>query len=681
MGRQTLSRLTIPTPQMILGLSFAAIASVILQRMTPKSTFSDSDPFYSPRPLATYTPEPLFDVGFPVGRACVKVVSLSPTSCKIQLTPVISHEVSSRMRSLFANLIPRTGGPSIASAALDDSKSYKSLLYFVQNLSPTTDYTVNLYAKIGTSDSDRLIHLCSYMITTHSNGKNLLQNPSFEESAPAPYLPSRPKADNSGFSARHWTPFYNGGARRFCERTSVSETHYVHPHSGHCMLVMARLSTDWHWPRSTRYFGAHQAVPMTDTSTFVVSLWYIHLHYKSFKSAASIVVSWVLADGSVSDGSSVPLVAREDWTPVCLLVQSEFLVRMAHIFIHLENDEMQEAELTLSSKLFVDDVAVWIPQKSETLTQCYKTQTARSVPRPREEPTRHLISRVRPAAEELTAAIPLTADRVLRLETLSRHLGGGTVVAAVAVRTLEEVLMFRKIWQAKRWLREHVDVMFVRRTDNDPLAINALRNIAVSLANTTFVIVLDVDMAPGSHPYDCMRSGDALHSLLPPGKRRVLTMNTFFSGVHQRPARDKAELLHVLRNDAGSAYCAGSQKAGRLKTWFWEQNGRRTRFQKDFEPYVIARRYGYPEFDERFRGYGFNKIAWTVTVEYAGWEMFTLPEAFVTHLNHVENSWVSSIDNAYYIQTWRRFLAFVADMADARRDAYDLAQTINVENK
>lgn len=680
MSRQKLMYVSGPIPQLILGSLLAAIASVILHQMVPISNPSDPNPSYASRPLISHAPESLFEMDLPVGRACVKVVDMSPTCCNLQLIPVISQGVSSRMRSLIAHLVPRTGGSPIASATLNDTKSHISLFYFVQNLSPATDYTVNLFADTGTYESKRLNHLCSYTITTYPKGENLVQNPSFEEFAPAPYLPSRLSTDNSGTNARQWTPFYNGGARRFCKRVSVSEKHSIQPHSGNCLLVMARLSIDWQWPRSLRYFGAHQAVPLEGASAFVVSLWYIHLH-ESLISAASMVVSWVLTDGSVSDGASVLLDPAENWTPVCLLVEGKAPVRMAHIFVHIEDDETQKRDPTLSGKLFIDDVAVRIPRKSESLSQCYKTQTAKFVSKPREKPRRHLVGHVRPAADELTAAIPLTADRVLRLEALSRHLGGGAMVAAVAVRTVEEVLMFRKIWQAKKWLREHVDVMFVRRADDGPLAINALRNTAVSLANTTFVVMLDVDMAPGSHPYDCFRGGNALHLLLPPSKRRLLTMNTFFSDIHQRPARDKTELLHVLRNDAGSAYCAGSQKAGRLKTWLWEQNGRRTKFQRDFEPYVIARRHGYPEYDERFRGYGFNKIAWTAAVEYAGWEFFTLPKAFVTHLNHVENSWVSSIDHVYYIQTWRRFLTFVADIADARRETHDLAQIIKVEDK
>lgn len=680
MRKREIPKRTLLLGQLVLGAVLAITASFALRRMNPMCNQRDTDPLYAPRPLISCAPQALQEIDLPVGRACVKVKAMSSTSCNLQLSPVISNTISAHMRSLSVHLIPRTGGLPIASADLDGLRVSKMLYYFAENLSPATDYIINLYVDVGTSKINRRTHLCSHMITTHPEELNLLQNPSFEESAPAPFLPSRPKTDNSEFNARHWTPFYNGGARRFCKEVSASQTRSVQPHSGQCLLVMARLQNDWHWPRSARYFGAHQAVPLADASAFVVSLWYIHLHGNTFNESASMVVSWVYIDGSVSDGTTVSLPLAEDWTPVCLLVRSTLSrVSMAHIFVHIEDDETLETDLSQSGKLFVDDIAVRIAHESESFVHCHSVQIATPNSRIREKPQRHLVSRKRPAAEELTAAVPLTADRVLRLETLSRHIGGGAIVATVAVRTAEEVEIFRKTWQAKRWLREHVDVMFVRRTDEGPLAINALRNMAVSMANTTFVVMLDVDMAPASQPYDCLRDGKALETLLPPGTRRLLAMGTFFTDVHQRAARNKTELLHMLSHDAGSAYCAGAQKAGRLKTWFWEQMGRPIRFQRDFEPYAIARRQGYPEYDERFRGYGFNKIAWTVAVEYAGWELFTLPQAFVTHLNHVENSWVSNIDHVHYIQTWRRFLAFVADVADARRDTSDLARVIGIE--
>lgn len=674
-----LLKLTFPLQWWVaVGIILALMSSIFTRRWGPQHRSLDEDPSYKQHLIPSCPPMPFIHLDLPVGRACVQVMAISARSFTIKLTPSLPLAITSKSGLMTAQVHSRTGGPAIAQANLRTNVSHSSLMYSVQNLSIAADYIVNLYINVTCSKFNRFLHLCSYPITTLPEDKNFLQNPSFEETASGAYPPSRSRNDNSNLNPRYWTPFYNGGSRRFCETISISQDHVIRPRSGRCFLTMARLSMDWHWPREMRYFGVHQAVPLSNVDVFVASIWYIYLESPN-NSAARAVVSWVHRDNRISDGTSIPFPPTNEWSPICISVVSESPIRMAHLFIHLDENGAQQEDSSPSAKLFIDDAAIWVPQKAPPPSQCFRIKALSSEQSRREKFRRHLRARVRPSSSELSVAVPLTADRVLRLETLSKQLGGGAVVAAVAVQSEWEIAAFQKVWRAKRWLREHVDVAFIHRTDQSPLAINALRNIAITLANTTFVVMLDVDMVPASLPFSCLKDGSMLHKFLPRGQRKMLAMNTFFTNVHQRAARDKTELLHMLTHDAGSAYCAGAQKAGRLKTWLWEDASRQVKFQKDYEPYVVARRDEYPEYDERFRGYGFNKIAWTVSTEYAGWKLFTMPQAFVTHLNHPENSWVSNIDNAHYIQTWRRYLAFVAEIADARVDISNIVKMIDTD--
>ncbi|CDF36994.1 unnamed protein product [Chondrus crispus] len=117
----------------------------------------------------------------------------------------------------------------------------------------------------------------------------------------------------------------------------------------------------------------------------------------------------------------------------------------------------------------------------------------------------------------------------------------------------------------------------------------------------------------------------------------------------------------MLKNRAGTSYCLNSQRANKIKRWYRQTDATEVRALTDYEPYGIVRRDKYPAYDERFSGYGFNKISWAFGAEYGGWRLFLLPAAFLTHLNHVENDWVRSISVPHYLQTWRRFLAFAAE--------------------
>eukprot|EP00636_Phaeomonas_parva_P011607 CAMPEP_0118874748 /NCGR_PEP_ID=MMETSP1163-20130328/16075_1 /TAXON_ID=124430 /ORGANISM="Phaeomonas parva, Strain CCMP2877" /LENGTH=390 /DNA_ID=CAMNT_0006810171 /DNA_START=105 /DNA_END=1277 /DNA_ORIENTATION=+ len=54
-----------------------------------------------------------------------------------------------------------------------------------------------------------------------------------------------------------------------------------------------------------------------------------------------------------------------------------------------------------------------------------------------------------------------------------------------------------------------------------------------------------------------------------------------------------------------------------------------------YEPYLIVRKTQYlPLFDERFTGYGKNKIQWILHLRYLGWAFTVLPDVYVTHLPH-----------------------------------------------
>lgn len=668
----------------IVYVAIGILLSIIFAKLTSPAVLNESsdtilhDPSYKPRASRKCTPPPTIDQEYPVTRTCIHLIKSTPTELTFKISLPRTRPNSSA-RSFLAHLVPQIGGQAVAEGTLE-SKS-NQFIYNATNLSAGRDYTLQVYQLFETNPTR--VHICTGRISTQAHEENLVQNPSFEDAAEAPYLATQQSGDKR--NARQWTPFYNGGARRKCSFVHVSNDTVVGPRSGQCLLLLGRVISDWHWSLSRMHFGAHHAVSLPNASEVVISVWYTYFpvlgqEHDVSNSFASLVVSWVFSDGGLSDGVSVTLDQKKEWTPVCVHVPAppDKALRMVHIFFHNDEAEEKKGNIFASNVLLIDDVAAWEPNSNSIIPQyCYQSPIppTANIAKPATSPPVHLRAIKRVATNTLTIGVPMTADRILRLEMLSKQFGGGAIAAAVVVRNEQEMKSFASSWNRKLWLRNHVDIAFVRLcNESQALAINALRNVAMALTNTTFVVMLDVDMTPAPFSFDCLRQGDGnfLTDLLPSGKKRLIATTVYMMDTHQRATRDKDELRNAVLQRAGMAYCINSQKGSRLKTWFKNDFTRMTRFRRDYEPYAIGRRINYPKFDERFSGYGFNKISWLHGAEARGWEISVLGNVFVTHLNHVENSWVSGINETHYLTIWRRYLGMTAELNDFTNLIQDL---------
>lgn len=558
------------------------------------------------------------------------------------------------------------------------------LIYTATRLTAATEYLIHLNHHTPRSNPATRI-LCTARLPTAPLAPNLLQNPSFEATADPPFPSS--SFSTSQRNPRFWTPFYNGLSRSHCAALPIHTGKQIYPYSGNCFLLLGAHPSDWHLPAERRFHGVHQALPLNSAHA-QVSLHYILPPAAApphRQSHASLIVSWALADGTLSDGTRLPLPPTPHWTFVCLHVAAPKAtpLRVLHVFIHLNpppDDGLPPPNPVEDTLLAVDAAAVIAVPPTHPPAHCYSVMLNPTRPSSRNATTTvttalvphvHLPAQSPVATHALSVAVALTADRVLRLEALSRYFGGGTVTAAVAVRDERDVETFVHAWTNKAWLNQHVSVSFVRdAVHNGSLAINALRNVAVRMTKSEFVLLLDVDMVPSAREFDCwratVRKGDVRETLVK-GMRRAIIAPVLVSDVGVRPVKDKEEMIHGMGRGVVTAYCLASQRGTRIKRWIRAVEGRRTRMLAGDEPYAIVRRDEMRAFDERFVGYGFNKVSWATAMTAWGWEFYVADRVMVTHLNHVENGWVAEIDENGYLQTWRRFLAYVAELGDFGR--------------
>lgn len=63
-------------------------------------------------------------------------------------------------------------------------------------------------------------------------------------------------------------------------------------------------------------------------------------------------------------------------------------------------------------------------------------------------------------------------------------------------------------------------------------------------------------------------------------------------------------------------------------------------YVEGFEPYVVAEKSSVPAYDERFRGYGMNKISHLYEMAKKGFEFVVVPNVFVVAAQHAPSkSW------------------------------------------
>ena len=111
-------------------------------------------------------------------------------------------------------------------------------------------------------------------------------------------------------------------------------------------------------------------------------------------------------------------------------------------------------------------------------------------------------------------------------------------------------------------------------------------------------------------------------------------------------ANNKLELLAQLERGVVRPFRASLFPRGHAPTdyarWSHATLPYAVDWQTDFEPFVAIRvrdEHGFPlqsapRFDERFVGFGWNKIAFTIELDARGYDFYVLPDAFVVHAPH-----------------------------------------------
>lgn len=187
--------------------------------------------------------------------------------------------------------------------------------------------------------------------------------------------------------------------------------------------------------------------------------------------------------------------------------------------------------------------------------------------------------------------------------------------------------------------------------------VNKLRNIALSRVNTSHIFVSDIDFLPSiglrsylrNLRYSWLQHPDVA-LVVPAFQRRGGKCKTVASCRKRvEPISDLVPatfdtLVNCLRINKCQVFqhdvSPGSHSTTDLKRWLSQTEPRELAcfVTNRYEPYVVITADSSPQFDERFTGYGKNKIQHVTHLRKLGFAFVVLPSHFLIHVPHPRSS-------------------------------------------
>lgn len=186
--------------------------------------------------------------------------------------------------------------------------------------------------------------------------------------------------------------------------------------------------------------------------------------------------------------------------------------------------------------------------------------------------------------------------------------------------------------------RKNVGYHIVFR-EGDFYPINYLRNIALKFANTEYVFLSDIDFLPSPESYSVLKRA-ASHLISSDESKRALVVPAFETQRYRLDEfpRTKADVIRLL--DEGTLFTfryhvwTKGHDATNFAKWRTATTPYKILWEQDFEPYLIMAKKDVVPYDERFVGFGWNKVSHVMELAALETEFVVLPNAFIIHFPH-----------------------------------------------
>lgn len=280
-------------------------------------------------------------------------------------------------------------------------------------------------------------------------------------------------------------------------------------------------------------------------------------------------------------------------------------------------------------------------------------------------------------SNDITLATQLSPDKLHLLPELSRRWGQGPVSAAVYLTDKEDILKLdsfvrNQSTEFRHWVTLHA--LLERPGPDVDYPHNLLRNLALQYVETEYFVLLDVDFMPSqdahNYLYDFLsrkardvpggnyntlyvlpafdlfgnqKKTEGAPGFIPRNKEKLLKLEKEKKGApgFNDIPRNKQDLLKLVgdgRAQIFHEYHRRGHGATNYTKWYGcgygEYSHYPIEYEFQYEPYFMGHTRGLSYFDDRFRGFGMNKVAWVQELDLRGYKFRVLCDAFVAHVWH-----------------------------------------------
>ena len=234
---------------------------------------------------------------------------------------------------------------------------------------------------------------------------------------------------------------------------------------------------------------------------------------------------------------------------------------------------------------------------------------------------------------DVTLTTQLSMDRLHMIELLSTHWDGPMSIAIYA-SDQEAQLVLQYVYSSPILKsRKDIGIHIVYKSGNF-FPVNYLRNVALENTHTPYVFLSDVDFLPmvGLDRYLC-EAARVLSS-----EKRALVIPAFETLLYRFDfPSNKDELLEMLSEGRVYTFRHDVWPRGHAPInydhWKTAKVPYQIKWAPDFEPYILVSS-NVTKYDERFVGFGWNKVSHSMELNAQGYEFVVLPDAFVVHMPH-----------------------------------------------
>ncbi|EDV19857.1 uncharacterized protein TRIADDRAFT_32796, partial [Trichoplax adhaerens] len=238
---------------------------------------------------------------------------------------------------------------------------------------------------------------------------------------------------------------------------------------------------------------------------------------------------------------------------------------------------------------------------------------------------------------DVTLVTHLSIDRLQMLDGLAKHWTGPMSIALYV--TDRDVPSIRSFIQHSNNLSNRKNIGYhIVYIQGDCYPVNKLRNIALDYITTDYVFLLDIDFLPSHNSYQYLRYYFDFLSLQHNFNKAALIVPAFETQRYRVNFPESKERLIALLNKQElftfryHLYTKAHSPTNYTK-WQTANETYQVQWQENFEPYIVVTK-NVARYDERFIGFGWNKVSHIMELHARGYRFLVLPNVFIIHMPH-----------------------------------------------